>query len=117
MSPRWQKHEKRARSSQVFKGYKVEKQKTSTSTGKRPDFYGVSKRNPRKRIVGDAKYVKELKPQHVQQVRSYKGPPFCAQKGVIIVKKTTKVPREVRKTAKEANIKIVRKRARKRVIP
>jgi hypothetical protein len=82
--------------------------------GKRPDFFGISKRKPTKRIVGDAKYVKELTPEHVRQVRSYKGCPFFAQKGVIVVKKSTKVPRHVRKLARDSNIKIVRKRARKR---
>lgn len=114
MTPRWQKHEKRARSSSLFSGYKVEKQKVSTTAGKRPDFFGRSKRNPRKRIVGDAKYVKELTPSHVKQVRGYKGYPFFAQKGVIIVKKTTKVPQNVRDLAKDSNIKIVRKRARRK---
>lgn len=91
----------------------MQTQKVSTSTGKRPDFYGVGKRNPRKRIVGDAKCVKELTLKHVQQVKRYKGYPFCAQKGVIIVKKTTKVPQKVRAEAKKSNIKIVRKRVRK----
>jgi hypothetical protein len=114
MSPRWRQHEERSRSTRAFKGYKIEKQKTSTSAGKRPDFFGISKRNPRKRIVGDAKYVKELTPKHVQQVRGYKGYPFFAQKGVIIVKKSTRVPDEVRNLAKQSNIRIVRKRARRK---
>ena len=114
MSPRWQKHEDRARSSRLFKGYRVQKQKVSTSAGKRPDFFGISKRNRHKRIVGDAKYVKELTSRHVEQVRGYKGYPFFAQKGVIIVKKSTKVPQDVRNLAKDSNIKIVRKRARKK---
>ena len=112
MTERWRKHEQRARSTRCFTGYKVQKQKPSRSTGKRPDFFGVSKKDPHKRIVGDAKYVKELTPKHVRQVQEYKGRPFCAQKGVIIVKKTTKVPDKVRQLAKKSNIKIVRKRAR-----
>jgi hypothetical protein len=111
---RWRKHEKRARGSRVFKGYRVQEQKVSTRSGKRPDFFGVSKRNPKKRIVGDAKYVKKLTPQHVKQVREYKGYPFFAQKGVIVVKKTTKIPQDVRSLARESNIKIVRKRARRK---
>jgi len=111
---RWQKHEKRARRSRVFNGYRVQEQKVSTVSGKRPDFFGVSKRNPKKRIVGDAKYVKELTPQHVRQVRGYKSYPFCAQKGVIFVKKTTKVPPKVRRLARDSKIKIIRKRARKK---
>jgi hypothetical protein len=100
--------------SSVFRGYKIERQKVSTSAGKRPDFFGISRRDPSKRIVGDAKYVKELTAKHVQQVRGYKGYPFFAQKGVIIVKKTTKVPRGVRELAKDSNIRIVRKRARRK---
>jgi hypothetical protein len=91
----------------------MQTQKVSTSTGKRPDFYGVGKRNPRKRIVGDAKCVKELTMRHVEQVKRYKGYPFCAQKGVIVVRKSTKVPPKVRANAKKSNIKIVRKRARR----
>ncbi|MBI4258109.1 MAG: hypothetical protein HY619_04065 [Thaumarchaeota archaeon] len=110
---RWRKHEERSRSSSLFRGYKIVEQKVSSSTGMRPDFFGVSKRDPSKRVVGDAKYVKELTPQHVKQVRRYKGYPFFAQKGVIIVKKTTKIPEKVRNLARESNIKIVRKRARR----
>ena len=114
MTPRWRKHEERARSSRLFRGYKVSVQKVSTSTGRRPDFFGISKRDPTKRIVADAKYVKELTPAHVKQVRQYKGYPFFAQKGAIIVKKSTKVPSEVRDLAKASNIGIVRKRARRK---
>jgi hypothetical protein len=113
MAPRWRTHEKHSRRSAVFKGYNVTAQKSSTHTGKRPDYFGVSKRNPKKRIIGEAKCVKELTDRHVDQVRGYKGYPFFAQKGVIFVKKTTKVPREVRSRAKESNIKIIRRRVRK----
>lgn len=96
-----------------FRGYAVQTQKTSTSTGKRPDFFAVHKRNPKKRIIADSKHVKELTVKHVEQVRRYKGHPFYAQKGVIFVKKTTKVPRGVKDLAKKSNIKIIRRRARK----
>lgn len=113
MSPRWRTHEKRARHSCVFKGYKVQAQKASTSVGKRPDFFAVHKRNPKKRIVADSKHVKELTPKHIEQVRQYKGYPFFAQRGVIFVKKTTKVTDHVKDLAKKSNIKIIRKRARK----
>lgn len=110
---RWRKHEERARNTSLFTGYKITEQKVSRSAGKRPDFFGVSKRDPSKRIVGDAKYVKELNASHVKQVRGYKGYPFFAQKGVIVVKKSTKVPDDVRELARESNIKVVRMRARK----
>lgn len=38
--------------------------------------------------------------------------PFYAQRGAIIVRKTTKIPDDVRDYAKESNIKIIRKSAR-----
>jgi len=110
---RWRRHEERARRTSLFKGYRVAEQKVSTSTGRRPDFFGISKKDLSKRIVGDAKYVKELTPHHVAQVRRYKGYPFFAQKGVIVVKKSTRVPTEVREEASDSNIKIVRMRARR----
>jgi len=108
MSPRWRKFEKRISHSGAFEGYRVQTQKVSTSTGKRPDVFAVHKRNPKKRKVADAKYVKELTAKHVEQVRGYKGHPFYAQKGIIFVKKTTKVPRDVRNLAKKSNIKIIK---------
>lgn len=111
----WQEYQKRARTSQCFKGYKVKKQKTTKTGTKRPDFVGISKRNSSKRIVGDAKRVKVLTPQHVNQVKSYKKC-FAAQKGVIIVTKTTKVSRKVRNMARNSNIKITRKRARRKLV-
>ena len=80
---RWQIHEERARRSSFFRGYKVWPQKVSTSTGKRPDYFGVSKKNARNRLVADVKYVKELTPEHVKQVKQYKGYPFFAQKAAI----------------------------------
>jgi hypothetical protein len=110
MTPRWGTYEKHQRSSGVFKNYKVQAHKASTSTGKRPDYFGVHKRNSKKRIVADAKCVEELTSKHIEQVRRYKGYPFFAQKGVIFVKKTTKIPERVRSLAKESNIKIIRKR-------
>ena len=110
---RWRIHEERSRNSRAFTGYRVTEQKVSTSAGKRPDFFGISKQDPHKRIVGDAKYVKELTPQHVKQVRDYKGYPFFAQKGLIFVKQSTRVPEDVRREASESNIKIIRKRARR----
>lgn len=114
---RWRRHEERARETSLFTGYRITEQKVSTSAGKRPDFFGISKRDPTKRIVGDAKYVRELTPSHVKQVRGYKGYPFFAQKGVIVVKKSTKVPDRVRDMARDSNIKIVRKRARRQSEP
>lgn len=111
----WQDGEstRRARESSFFRGYSVTPQKVSTSTGKRPDYFGVSKQNPRNRIVADAKYVKELTRGHVNQVRQYKGYPFFAQRAAIITKKSTRVPDDVRKMARDSRIRIIRKSARK----
>jgi hypothetical protein len=81
--------------------------------GRRPDFFGVFEKDPSKRIVGDAKYVRELTPQRVKQVRQYKGYPFFAQKEVILVKKSTRVPDEVREMARNSDIKIVWMQARR----
>jgi hypothetical protein len=109
---RWRRLEERVRHSKAFRGFRVMEQKTSRSTGKRPDFFGVSKEDPHLRIVGDAKYVKELLPKHVRQVVEYKGYPFFAQKGIIFIKQSTKVPKNVRRLARESNVRIIRRRVR-----
>lgn len=111
--PRWREHEKRARKTSLLDGYRVTPQKSSKSTGLRPDYFGVSKRDPTKRIVVDAKFVRELSKENVDQVRRYKGYPFFAQSGGIVVKKSTKVPEDVREYARASNIKVTRMRARK----
>lgn len=111
--PRWREHEKRARKTSLLDGYKVTPQKASTSTGLRPDYFGISKQDSSKRIVVDAKFVRELSRANVDQVRRYKGYPFFAQSGGIVVKKSTKVPEDVRSYARASNIKVVRMRARK----
>lgn len=111
--PRWREHEKRARKTALLDGYRVSPQKVSTSTGLRPDYFGISKKDPTKRVVVDAKFVKELSRQNVDQVRRYKGYPFFAQRGGIVVKRSTKVPDDVREYARSSNIKVVRMRARK----
>lgn len=74
----------------------------------------MSKKDPSKRIVVDAKYVRELSRDNVDQVRRYKGYPYFAQRGGIVVKKSTKVPDDVREYARASNIKIVRKQARRK---
>lgn len=109
----WKSLQERGRRSSYFAGYKITEQKQSSSTGKRPDYYGVSRTNPRKRIVGDAKNVKVLTRQNVDQVKSYKSHPFYAQNGVLIVNKTTKVPKDVKAYARNSNIDITRIRAKR----
>jgi len=110
----WKSLEKRGKRSAYFKGYKIKTQKYSKSTKTRPDYVGYSKKNPRDRIVGDAKDVKELKFSHVDQVIKYKGHPNYAKKGVLVVAKRTKIPREVRAYAKMEHVRITRMSTRKR---
>ncbi len=104
----WRSLEKRGRRTAHFKGYKITTQKYSKSTKTRPDFVGVNKKNPRDRIVGDAKNVSKLQYSHVDKVRKYKGHPNYAKKGVLIVAKRTKIPAEVREYARMSNVKITR---------
>lgn len=110
---RWRRHEERARRSSFFRGYRVEEQKHSRSTGRQPDYFAVSKDNPKDRRIGEAKYVRKLTQKHIDQVKTYKGHPFYAKKAAIFVKQSTRVTKDVKKAAKEANIKIIRKRARR----
>jgi hypothetical protein len=104
----WRSLEKRGRRTSHFKGYKITTQKYSKSTKTRPDFTGYSKKNPRDRIVGDAKDVDKLQYSHVDKVIKYKGHPNYAKTGVLIVAKRTKIPPEVREYAKKSNVKITR---------
>lgn len=62
--------------------------------------------------------MRELTKQHVDQVKRYKGHQFYAKKGVLVVKKTTKVSNEIKEYAKKSNIHITRiggNRKRRRV--
>ena len=105
----WKKLEKNSEKSEFFNGYKFSTQKTFKTTGKRPDFFGYKENNSRDRIVGDAKCVKELKFEHVDQVKGYKRAPGFAKKGRIFVAKDTKVPHDVRRYAKDNNISVERR--------
>ena len=75
-------------------------------TGKRPDFVGVSRFDGEK-IVGDAKCVKELSKDNVDQVKGYKKT-LQAKRGFIVTSENTKVPHEVRRYALDSNIRIKR---------
>lgn len=105
----WRKLEKDLKRAKEFARYKVQEQKVFRSVKKRPDLFGTKKKNPRDRIVGDAKCVVELSKAHVDQVKGYKRHPGYAKKGVIGVCKDTRVPHKIRKYAKDANIKVVRR--------
>jgi hypothetical protein len=103
----WRKLEREAAKSKRFEGYRVEEQKQSKSTGKRPDIFAINPHDSRDRIVGEAKCVKELTPRHIQQARSYKGSHY-AKEGVVFVARDTKVPHNVRAEARASNISIDR---------
>lgn len=105
----WRKLEKDSKNSDFFDGYKLSTQKTFKTTGRRPDFFAYHEHNSRDRKVADAKCVRELNHNHVDQVRSYKGAPGYAKEGRIFVCKDTKVPHDVRQYAKDSNISIERR--------
>jgi len=110
----WRKLEKDGLKSKHLKGYNIQTQKTFRSTQKRPDYFGINPKNPRDRIVADAKCVRELTKNHVDQVRGYKKPPSYSKKGFIFTCKDTKVPHEVRRYAKNHNIKIERRSVKRK---
>ena len=101
----WKRLEKVGEKSDFFRGFNIETQKV-LNTGKRPDFVGVNRHDSEK-IVGDAKCVKELKKDHVNQVKGYKKT-LHAKRGFIVTSENTKVPHEVRRYALDSNIRIKR---------
>ena len=101
----WKRLEKVGEKSDFFRGFNIETQKV-LETRKRPDFVGVSRYDGEK-IVGDAKCVKELSKDNVNQVKGYKKT-LHAKRGFIVTSENTKVPPEVRRYAMGSNIRIKR---------
>ena len=101
----WKRLEKVGEKSDFFRGFNIETQKV-LDTGKKPDFVGVSRYDGEK-IVGDAKCVKELSKDNVDQVKGYKET-LHVKRGFIITSENTKVPQEVRRYAWDSNIRIKR---------
>ena len=101
----WKRLEKEGEKSDFFRGFNIETQKV-LETRKRPDFVGVSRYDGEK-IVGDAKCVKELSKDNVDQVKGYKET-LHVKRGFIITSENTKVPQEVRRYAWDSNIRIKR---------
>ena len=101
----WKKLEKVGEKSDFFRGFNIETQKV-LKTGKRPDFVGVSRFDGEK-IVGDAKCVKELSKDNVDQVKGYKRT-LHAKRGFIVTSEDTEVSREIRRYALDSNIRIKR---------
>lgn len=104
----WRELEKEMVKSKFFKGYNVQEQKVFRSIRKRPDAFAINPKNPRDRIVGESKCVKELTYANVDQLKDSKGHPGYAKKGLVYVAKDSKVPHKVRKYARESNIKVER---------
>jgi len=108
----WKSLEKRGEKSKYFRGCKLETQKRSRSTKKRPDYYCVDKKNPRRRIVGDAKNVKRVTKKEIDKVVSYAGHPFYAQGKVLITNKSARLSRADKKYAEKRGVKIDRMSAK-----
>ncbi len=101
----WKRLEKEGEKSDFFRGFNIETQKV-LETRKRPDFVGVSRYDGEK-IVGDAKCVKELSKDNVDQVKGYKET-LHVKRGFIVTSENTKVPHEIRRYALDSNIRIKR---------
>ncbi len=86
--------------------YKFQTQKTYKGHGLRPDVFGQNEKIPYKRLIGEAKCVKELTSSHVKQAKGYKKHPGYAEGGTIGVAKDTKVSHKVRQEAKNAGFKV-----------
>ncbi|MCH7647212.1 MAG: hypothetical protein IIA83_01210 [Thaumarchaeota archaeon] len=104
----WKSLEKKGEKSKYFRGCKLETQKRSKSTGKRPDYFCTDPKNPRRRIVGDAKNVKRVTKKEIDKVKSYAGHPYYATERVLVTNKSAKLSRADKKYAKERNVKIDR---------
>lgn len=92
-----------------FPDYKIEDQKVFSS-GRRPDYWLVSKRDPRNRIAVEVKYHLETEMAHesdLKQLRMYQHHGM-ARKGVLVYPDSVRVPRELRREARESGQEIVR---------
>lgn len=109
----WRKLEKEIETHKILNGYTVKPQKTSHRTKERPDIFGINPKNNKDRIIVDAKCVKEVTSEHINQVKNYKRT-FFAKKGAIITCKDAKIPHQKRREAKDANIKIIRGKTKRK---
>ena len=80
----------------------IDEQKVLPS-GKRPDLYGETFLG--EKIVGDSKNVSKLTKEHVKQVKGYIKE-TNANRGFIVVKKTTKISEDIIQYADEHGITI-----------
>jgi len=92
-----------------FREYRIEEQKTFAS-GRRPDFWAVSKRDSRDRVPVEVKTHSETSVAHesdLKQLRMYQHHGM-AKKGVLIYPESVRVPRQLRRQARESGQEIVK---------
>ena len=107
----WRKLEERALKSSLYHGYKIMPQKIVHShiTGvRRADILAQNLHNSRDRKAGEVKNEKTAKKSHVNQAFDYKKYPFFAKEVAVHYPKNVVVPENVRKYAKEKNVKLIR---------
>jgi len=94
---------------QHYKDYRIERQRVFSS-GRRPDYWLVSKRNHRDRIAVEVKDHSEAgvaRESDLKQLRMYQHQGM-AERGVIVYPDSVRVPRTVRRQAKKSSQEIVR---------
>lgn len=94
---------------QHYKDYRIERERVFSS-GRRPDYWLVSKRNHRDRIAVEVKDHSEAgvaRESDLKQLRMYQHQGM-AERGVIVYPNSVRVPHKVRRQAKESSQDIVR---------
>lgn len=103
---KWRQFEEKVKGAlnEAFPDHKIQPQKISTSTGKRPDFFLNQGRD---RLVVDAKWVIQIVRKHVDQVANYKGHPFYAKTGALVYPENAKVSPSVEAYAEKKRVELV----------
>ena len=94
---------------QHYKDYRIEQQRVFSS-GRRPDYWLVSKRNHRDRIAVEVKDHSEAgvaRESDLKQLRMYQHQGI-AERGVIVYPDSVRVPHKVRRQARKSGQDIVR---------
>lgn len=94
---------------QQFPDYRIEKQKIFAS-GRRPDYWGVHKQDHRDRVAFEVKthpQAHRVQESDLKQLRMYQHHGI-AQRGVLVVPDSVRVPREVRRRARGSGQEIVK---------
>lgn len=109
--PNWRKLEERALKSSLYHGYKLMPQKTVHShiTGvRRADILAQNPHNSRDRKAAEVKNEPTARKSHVKQAFDYKKYPFFAKEVAVHYPKNVVISENVRKYAKEKNVKLIR---------